>query len=87
MNEVYHYPFLCVSWFGLLITSLNMIPMGQLDGGHISYAMFGENTKYVAYFFFTVLLISGLLGLLPLLDINLNSDRRLACMGFTDFCD
>lgn len=71
MNEVYHYPFLCVGWFGLLITSLNMMPIGQLDGGHISYAMFGEKHKYVAYFFFTVLLISGLLGLLPLLDINL----------------
>lgn len=70
MNEVYHYPFLCVGWFGLLITSLNMMPIGQLDGGHISYAMFGDKHKYVAYFFFSALLIFGLLGLLPLLGIN-----------------
>lgn len=73
MNEVYHYPFLCVGWFGLLITSLNMMPIGQLDGGHISYAMFGEKHKYIAYFFFALLLIFGLLGLLPILtDYNFN---------------
>ena len=72
MNEVYHYPFLCVGWFGLLITSLNMLPIGQLDGGHISYAMFGEKHKYVAYFFFGLLLIFGLLGLLPFIGVNNN---------------
>jgi len=73
MNEVYHYPFLCVGWFGLLITSLNMMPVGQLDGGHISYAMFGEKHKYVAYFVFALLLIFGLVSLLPLLGINNNN--------------
>jgi hypothetical protein len=72
MNEVYHYPFLCVGWFGLLITSLNMLPVGQLDGGHISYAMFGEKHKYVAYLVFALLIIFGLLGLLPLIGINSN---------------
>jgi len=73
MNEVYHYPFLCVGWFGLLITSLNMMPVGQLDGGHISYAMFGEKHKYVAYFVFALLLIFGLTSLLPLLGLNNNN--------------
>ena len=72
MNEVYHYPFLCVGWFGMLITSLNMMPVGQLDGGHISYAMFGDKHKYIAYTVFGLLLFFGLLGLLPLIDINLN---------------
>ena len=64
MNEIYHYPFLCSGWFGLFITSLNMMPVGQLDGGHISYAMFGEKHKYVAYVVFWLLMIFGILGIL-----------------------
>ncbi|MBV6477418.1 MAG: hypothetical protein HGGPFJEG_00157 [Ignavibacteria bacterium] len=70
MNEVYHYPFLCVGWFGLLITSLNMMPIGQLDGGHISYAMFGKKHIYPAYTFFAALLFFGLLGLLQFAGFN-----------------
>ena len=73
MNEVYHYPFLCAGWFGLLITALNMVPAGQLDGGHISYTMFGsKNSSVVGHIVVGILFVMGLLGLLPLLDINLN---------------
>ena len=73
MNEVYHYPFLCAGWFGLLITALNMMPAGQLDGGHISYTMFGrKKASIVGHITVGILFIMGVLGLLPLLDINLN---------------
>lgn len=72
MNEVYHYPYLCVGWFGLLITSLNMMPVGQLDGGHIAYTMFGDKSKYIGYSIFGLLVFFGLLGFLPLLGININ---------------
>jgi len=70
MNEVYHYPYLCVGWFGLLITSLNMMPVGQLDGGHISYTMFGNNHKIIAKIIFILLVVFGLLGFLPLVNIH-----------------
>ena len=41
MTEIYHYPLLCVGWFGLFVTAMNMLPVGQLDGGHVVYSMFG----------------------------------------------
>ncbi len=66
MNEIYHYPYLNVGWFGLFVTSLNLVPIGQLDGGHITYAMLGKFHKKVAYFAWIGMLIIGLSGLVKL---------------------
>jgi membrane-associated protease RseP (regulator of RpoE activity) len=65
MNEIYHYPYLCVGWFGLFITALNLIPVGQLDGGHILYAIMGKKQGLIARVFFFLLIGLGLSSFLP----------------------
>jgi membrane-associated protease RseP (regulator of RpoE activity) len=70
MTEMYHYPYLCAGWFGLFVTSMNLLPVGQLDGGHLAYTMFGTRHKIIARSTFIVIIVIGLLGLLPLLNIS-----------------
>jgi membrane-associated protease RseP (regulator of RpoE activity) len=60
MSEIYHYPLLCVGWFGLFVTAMNLIPIGQYDGGHLAYTMWGNNHRKVSLTAFVGLLILGL---------------------------
>jgi membrane-associated protease RseP (regulator of RpoE activity) len=53
------HPMAFAAWFGLLATALNLFPMGQLDGGHISYAVLGS--RFSTYLtFLTVAVTMGL---------------------------
>jgi len=49
-------------WIGLLVTSLNLMPIGQLDGGHVAYALWGERQNKISKFFFLGLLGLGVFG-------------------------
>lgn len=47
-------PILFGGWLGFFLTMLNMLPLGQLDGGHVIYALFGKSKnfkRYIAGFF------------------------------------
>ena len=41
-------PIYMAAWVGMLVTGLNMLPVSQLDGGHVSYTLFGPYARWVA---------------------------------------
>ena len=52
------HPVAFAAWFGLLATAINLFPIGQLDGGHISYAVLGRKSSVV-----TLVMVACLIGL------------------------
>jgi len=57
-HSINMHPMAFAAWFGLLATLLNLFPIGQLDGGHISYAVFGRRSTILSVA--TVLCLVGL---------------------------
>lgn len=63
--EIIHYPWLFAGFLGLFFTALNLLPIGQLDGGHILYGLVGHRRhKIVATVLFVLLVFWAGLGFL-----------------------
>lgn len=58
-HQVILHPIAFAGWIGLLVTSLNLLPIGQLDGGHIAYAVFGEKQEKISRIVFIGLIALG----------------------------
>lgn len=69
-HEMMHYPVLLACYIALFFTCLNLLPIGQLDGGHVVYGLFGFKThKIIATVFFGALMFYAGLGL-PILAFD-----------------
>jgi membrane-associated protease RseP (regulator of RpoE activity) len=54
-SDIYLHPVARAAWVGILATALNLLPIGQLDGGHILYSFVGRWHKYLSRFFVFVM--------------------------------
>ena len=59
-QDIILHPVAWAGWAGLLVTFLNLIPAGQLDGGHVLYALFGKRTRKVYPFILAATILLGL---------------------------
>jgi membrane-associated protease RseP (regulator of RpoE activity) len=59
MSSVYLHPTAVAAWVGMFATALNLLPSGQLDGGHIVYALWPRAHRYISWITVFVLLYLG----------------------------
>lgn len=58
--DVLLHPVAFAGWIGFFVTALNLLPLGQLDGGHIAYALLGRQSERLAFLTAIVLAILGI---------------------------
>ncbi len=79
--DLYLHPVAFAGWVGLFVTALNLIPSGQLDGGHITYALFSKKYhRYISLVMILLLIVFGV-GTEALVD----SGENILGSGFAWF--
>jgi membrane-associated protease RseP (regulator of RpoE activity) len=80
--EMMHYPWLFAGYLALFFTALNLVPIGQLDGGHILYGLIGyKRHTIVSICLFVLLIFYAGLGIATIKDINETTDLDLPFVG------
>ncbi|HET6230245.1 MAG TPA: site-2 protease family protein [Longimicrobiaceae bacterium] len=58
-GAVFLHPLAVAGWFGLFMTAMNLLPAGQLDGGHVTSALFGARQRYVGFAALAIMAAAG----------------------------
>lgn len=59
-QDIILHPVAFAGWVGLLVTAMNLFPVGQLDGGHVAYAILGSKSRLAAKAFLGVFVVLGI---------------------------
>jgi len=58
--DIVPHPIAFAGWVGILVTALNLFPVGQLDGGHVVYALFGKKSLKLAPYIIGIFVVLGI---------------------------
>ncbi|GAA0880238.1 site-2 protease family protein [Algoriphagus jejuensis] len=87
MSEVIHYPYLFAGYLALFFTAFNLLPIGQLDGGHVVFGLFPKHHKHISIVIFTLVLAYSGLGVIrpdtPIEELMISIPLYV---GFLYFC-
>lgn len=85
--EMIHYPIIFAGYMALFFTSLNLIPIGQLDGGHVLYGLIGKKKfDVVAPILFVLFAFYSGLGLFKAIEFSTPNDEEFfSLLGYLGF--
>ena len=61
-HDLVLHPIAFAAWFGFFVTAINLLPLGQLDGGHVAFAVLGPQQRQLAYMTVPILIYLGFTG-------------------------